>query len=129
MQSIWIVVLVIAASGGLWLGFAEGIKIGVLVAVLALAAVTLAVFRGGFGSLGELPDRAPLEPTPPRAKRSLSAGDMTSAKLVTMILGGLLLGAAGFWVGFVEDFKIGLLIGTLAAAGATLAAFRGKVAF
>ena len=129
MSQLWLVVLVVVAAAGIWLGFAEDFEIGMVVALVALVAATLYAFHGGFGSLGELPEYAVSEPKPPKQKRGMSNQDMATMKLTALVVIGVVVGAGGFWLGFAEDIEVALLIGVLAVAGATLAAFRGKAAF
>ena len=129
MSQLWLVVLVVVAAAGIWLGFAEDFEIGMVVALVALVAATLYAFHGGFGSLGELPEYAVSEPQPPKQKSGLSNQDMATMKLTALVVIGVVVGAGGFWLGFAEDIEVALLIGVLALAGATLAAFRGKAAF
>ncbi len=129
MSQLWLVVLVVVAAAGIWLGFAEDFEIGMVVALVALVAATLYAFHGGFGSLGELPEYAVSEPKPPKQKGGMPNQDMATMKLTALVVIGVVVGAGGFWLGFAEDIEVALLIGVLAVAGATLAAFRGKAAF
>ena len=129
MSSFWLIVMVVVGAAGLWFGFVDDSELGVVVALVALVAATFYVFHGGFGALGELPEYAPSQPKPATKKRSMSAEDMASMKLAATIVIGSVIAAGGLWLGFAEDIEIALLIGVLAALGATLATFRGKAAF
>ena len=124
--------LISLGGAGVWFGLVEGFKIGVLVGVLALAALVLFAFNGGAGRF-----------VPPMADQRRATPGMASAggrsvrtrdqaftdQLSVMVVVGLLVGAVAVWFGLVEGFKIAFLIGGLALAGAVLAAVRGKAAF
>ncbi len=45
MSQLWLVVLVVVAAAGIWLGFAEDFEIGMVVALVALVAATLYAFH------------------------------------------------------------------------------------
>lgn len=128
MSQVWITVFVVIAAIGIWLGFAEDFKFGVVGALAALVAATYYAFHGGFGALGALPDYVAPEPRVAQQKRGRSAEDVETMRLSTLIVIGLVVAAGGFWLAFAEDIKLALLIGLLAVAGATQAAFRGKAA-
>ncbi len=129
MSQFLVVVLVVVGALGIWLGFAEDFKLGVLVALAAFGAATFYSFHGGFGPLAELPAYVAPKAQPARQKQGATAENMDSMKLAALIVTGVMVSAVGLWFGFAKDIEAGMLIGVLAAAGATLATFRGKAAF
>jgi hypothetical protein len=112
-----LVLLLVVGGAGFWFGLIEDVEIGFLVGILALAAGTYAAFTG----LGAA-ERAEAE----GATGAHTREDSQSMVLTSMIVGGLLVGAAAIWFGMIEDMKYLWILGILSLAGATLATFRGK---
>jgi hypothetical protein len=129
MSQVWLIVLVVIAATGIWFGFAEDLKIGVVGSLAALVAATFYAFHGGFGALEALPDYVAPDPKVTRQKQGLPGEDMATMRLVTLITVGVVVGFGGIWLAFAEDIKPAMLVSVLAVAGATQAAFRGKAAF
>jgi hypothetical protein len=109
------ITLAVVGAASMWFGIVEDIKIGFAVGLLALAATVILLFSGGPKSAGE------------REYRDSDA-TMKTVGLSALVLTALGVGAAGVWYALIEDVKIGFAIGLLALAGATLTAFRGKLA-
>ncbi len=128
MSQLWVIVLLVVTAIGLWLGFAEGFKFGVFIGIVAMSAVTYYAFHGGFGALEDLPPYVTPIPTVASMEEDIASIDLATIRLSLLIVIGTVLTAVGFWFAFAEDLKVALLVGVLAAAISTLAAFRGKVA-
>lgn len=111
-----IVALMILGAAAVWIGFVEGIKISFLGALVIWGATVYLAF-GGTLSLG-LPRIA-----------SVSTGPVGTIGVVAIVIGGMLIGSVGIWLGLVENLKIGFAAGLLVWAGTVFTTFRGKVAF
>jgi hypothetical protein len=104
--------LIVGGAVGLWYGFVDDVELAFLAGLVAWATATVAAFRGNFNPPDDLARNARLDVR------------TTTYSAVTVAL--LALGAAGAWVGFVEDIKVGVLVTLLAWAAATYLAFGGS---
>lgn len=114
MHTLTILALIIGGAIGVWYGFVDDIELAFLVGLIAWGTATVAIFRGNFNPPEDLPTDARLE--------------ARTAVFAVVIVGLLVLGAAGAWVGFVEDVKPAMLIALLAWGAATFAVFSGDAA-
>ena len=126
MQQVSVVSLLIVGVAGIWFGFTEDFKLGVLVMLIAFGAATFYSFHGGFRPLAELPKYVPAEPNAGKLSRGVTNGE---AQLPLIIMAGSAIAAIGFWFGFTQDAEIFLLVGIIAAGATTLTSFRGKLTF
>jgi hypothetical protein len=115
-----VLVLFLGGAVGAWYGFVEDVKIGVLIALVTWAAATFLTFSGNPGSTVS---------NAAKAAGGVSSYSTGALGLAAVIVAGMTLGGVGVWYGLVEDMEIGFAGGMLLWAGATVAAFRGKIAF
>ena len=117
MQSLAIVASVLVGAVGIWFGLVEDLEFAFALGFIALAAGSLAAFKGGFGPppIGMVPEDARM--------------DTGTLMYVTIVVGGLVAGVVGIWYGLVEDLKFAFALGLLAMGVSVLLAFAGKIPF